>query len=132
MLYIYNNSILKLIMNNDNNNENSLEEWVIIFTSWNCIIAGVLGVIGNSLTLIVMYGIKQVSKKPITYLIMNLAVTDLLYCLISLPSHYLYITMSPNWWNGNIQKVICSFSVFWRYLNGAVDITSVGVIAIER
>ena len=108
------------------------DEWALELAAWSCVISGSLGIVGNGLTLLSLPRMKHLRRQPITLLIVNLAVTDFLYCLLSVPSHELYINMPADWWEGAWQKVFCFISVFWRHINASVDFTTVGVIAIER
>ena len=107
------------------------EQWSVDLANCVIIFAGILGIIFNSITLLTLPRMKN--QQPITILVINLAATDLIYCCFMIPSHVLYNTIQDeSWWKQPVQGVYCDVSAWFRFTTFHIDVTTVGIIAIER
>lgn len=106
-----------------------------------CCSVAVLGGLGNLLTLCaVPYAsrccrapaeVKSLRHSTATVFILNLAVADLMYCLVNLPLYYSQYSMPQHWRKPGTEN-ICMFVGLLRYTNAAADWMSLAGIAFNR
>ena len=96
------------------------------------IITGVVGTLYNGISIVALVFNKKLLKKPFTFLLINLAVADFLYCVLALPIHVLYNIKlgDDSWFIRNFN--FCRISALVRYLNAGIDWWTITLIAIER
>ncbi len=89
----------------------------------------IIGIIGNSLTIIALIkGSPKLQNHSTTKFVINLAITDLLFCSINLPlTTVRYATRS--WPFG---EFICQLYPFFFYGNVATSLMSITCISINR
>ena len=104
-----------------------------------CCSVAVLGGVGNLLTLCaVPYAsrrcraprqVKRLRSSTATVFILNLAVADLLYCLVNLPLYYSQYD-KPELWKRS--PVGCRVAALLRYTVAAADWMTLAAIAVNR
>lgn len=90
--------------------------------------------LGNVLVILVVYMSKEL-KSPINYLILNMAVSDLLFVLVTIPDDFVAIVLGPppRWvLEGVVGAITCKVSKFIIDVSVAVSILSMVIIASER
>ena len=95
-------------------------------------LTGSLGTICNFFSMIMILSSKDLRIKPISILVVNLAFTDLLYCLLVIPTYLTYNVVS------SVQEALggelnfCIFNGCFRTLSCIEDWVTVATIALER
>jgi hypothetical protein len=71
-------------------------------------------------------------KKPATYFILNLAASDLMYCVLAMPvDAYTYLS-GTDWQWSRTAKALCEWSAWIKYISAFMDWSSLALIAVER
>ena len=107
-----------------------------IFAGLWCIVNAFVGFSGNLLTLLAIpyaqrkgiLGFQQSTCDSTTLFILNLAFSDLLYCIFNLPMYAVQFLMG--WWP--LGETACVVSASIRYINAFADWLSLGFIALSR
>ncbi|XP_037068751.1 protein trapped in endoderm-1-like [Pollicipes pollicipes] len=121
--------------------DDGLHDWARDMVKGVCCMVAVLGGVGNLLTLTaVPYAsrccrapreVKRLRYSTATVFILNLAVADLLYCLVNLPLYYLQYSR-PSLWRDPAHGFACPLAGVLRYTNAAADWMSLAGIAFNR
>ena len=120
-------------------NDDGLEPWARDMVKCVCCTVAVLGGTGNLLTLCAVPYASRCSRAPrevkrlrsstATVFILNLAVADLLYCLLNLPLYYSQYDKPEDWRDS---KTGCRVVGLLRYTIAAADWMSLAGIAFNR
>ena len=116
-----------------------LEPWARVLVKAVCCTVAVLGGAGNLLTLCAVPYASRCCRAPLevkrlrystaTVFILNLAVADLLYCLVNLPLYYSQYN-NPEVWQRS--PAGCIAAAVTRHTNAAADWMSLAGIALNR
>lgn len=87
-----------------------------------------IGLPGN--TLIIILQAKNRNKTTTDYLILNMAVVELIYCSVVLPVRMLVDV--PKVWKDFVSDSICQFEYFWLYTLPLGSAWFLGAIAVDR
>ena len=120
-------------------NDDGLDEWARDMVKVVCCTVSVLGGIGNLLTLCAVPYANRCCRAPLevkrlrystaTVFILNLAVADLLYCLVNLPLYYSQYNRPEVW---RESPAGCRAAGLLRYMIAAADWMSLAGIAFNR
>ena len=91
----------------------------------------VVSLAGNTVIGIIVYKTKTM-RKPINFLIVNMAMSDLLLSIFSIPASIQEIY--TNYWliGGRLGQAFCKLTYFLPYVSGLVSIQSLVLIAVDR
>ena len=116
-----------------------VDGWALDMVKTVCCTVAVLGGLGNLLTLCAVPYASRCCRAPLevkrlrystaTVFILNLAVADLLYCLVNLPLYYSQYDNPDLWKNSTVG---CQAAGLLRYTNAAADWMSLAGIAFNR
>ncbi|XP_076066381.1 protein trapped in endoderm-1-like [Oratosquilla oratoria] len=109
------------------------ENWAIILTAILAIIIAILGCLGNGLTIVALPYSKRL-RNAATCFVVNLAVSEMLFCLSILPmsaAHLLYLSQGQQLFS-NDSGALCSCFVFLRYVIIQAELLSIAGIAVNR
>ena len=125
--------------NSTDANVDELDKWAVDMVKSVCCIVAVLGGFGNILTLCAVPYASRCCRAPLevkrlrystaTVFILNLAVADLLYCLVNLPLYYSQYDNPEVWKNSTMG---CRAASLLRYTIAAADWMSLAGIALNR
>ena len=91
----------------------------------------IISVVGNSFIGIIVYKTKTM-RKPINYLIVNMAMSDLLFPIFLIPKTVVEIHDDDWPIRGHLGEVLCKLAPFSADLSSAVSIQSLVLIAVDR
>ena len=90
-----------------------------------------VSLVGNTLVAMIVFKTKTL-RKPINFLIVNMAMSDLLFPIFLFPRK-LVLTYTRSWLIGDpLGQVLCKLSIFASNLSFTVSIQSLVLIAVDR
>ena len=90
----------------------------------------VLSLVGNSCLGVIVYK-TQTMRKPINYLITNMAISDLLYPLFFLPLKISELYVDSLFISGPLGQALCKLRCFLTYVSTVVSIESLVLITVD-
>ena len=91
----------------------------------------IVSLAGNTVIGIIVYK-TQTMRKPINFFIVNMAMSDLLFPIVVIPS-VIQMLYTGSWLTGGLLgQVSCKLSPFLGYLSSAVSVQSLILIAVDR
>lgn len=108
----------------------SSKAWKIGYTFAWCLIL-VVSLTENSLITIIVYKTKPM-RKTINYLIVNMAVSDLLFPVFILPLHLIELYGGLGVFIGHLAQVFCKVLMFLHYFSCCVSMESLVLITVDR
>ena len=91
----------------------------------------VVSLAGNSLVGIIVYKTGAM-RKPINFLIVNMAMPDLLYSIFLIPQKLTELNADSWLISGTLGQVLCKLGHFLRHVSVAVSIQSLVLITVDR
>ena len=92
----------------------------------------VVSLAGNILIGIIVYKEKAL-RTPINILIVNMAISDLLFSIIRFPAHFVRLNTASHWLiSGPFGQALCRLKYFVNDVSIAVSIQSLVLIAVDR
>ena len=91
----------------------------------------VVSLVGNSFIAIVVYKTKSL-RKPINFLIVNVAMSDLLFPIFLIPEELIVLYNGPWLTSGPLGQSLCSLVFFSVKISVAVSVQSLVLIAVDR
>lgn len=92
----------------------------------------VLSLVGNMLVVLVVYR-KLVPRSAVTYFILNMAISDLVVPMVSVPAHIVRVFTCSQWLiHGVIGTLLCKFLPFVCDVSTAVSTFTMVAIAVDR
>ncbi|XP_078377841.1 RYamide receptor-like [Oculina patagonica] len=107
-----------------------IEAAKIGYTLVYCLIL-VVSLLGNSLIGITVYKTKTM-RKPINFLIVNMAMSDLLWPIFVIPSTIQFFYINSWLISGPLGQALCKLAPFFQDVSGVVSIQSLVLIAVDR
>ena len=108
----------------------SSKAWKIGFTFAWCLLL-VVSLAGNSLIAIIVYKTKPM-RKTIYYLIVNMAMSDLLFPVFILPLKLIELYGGLGVFIGHLGQVFCKVQMFLHYFSCCVSVESLLLITVDR
>ena len=96
-----------------------------------CCFILVVSLAGNSLIAMIVYKTKTM-RKPINYFIVNMAISDLLFPFVILPSNLIELYGGFEVFTVHLGQAFCNVRVFLIYVSSGVSLKSSVLIAVDR
>ena len=96
-----------------------------------CSVIFVVSITGNTLIGVIVYK-TQTMRKPINFLIVNMAMSDLLYPIFAIPLLIQELFRDPWLVGGPLGQVLCKLVIFSSDVSLVVSIQSLVLIAVDR
>ena len=91
----------------------------------------VVSLIGNLLIVLIVYKTPTL-RKPINMLIVNMAMSDLLFPKFTFPVQLAYLHVGRWLIGGNLGQALCKLRVFGIYISSLVSVQSLVLITVDR
>ncbi|XP_042230118.1 protein trapped in endoderm-1-like isoform X1 [Homarus americanus] len=117
----------------DNDDKGSAPDWAIVLTAVTAVIIAILGFFGNLLTILALPYTRRL-RHSATYLVVNLAVAEGIFCVTILPisAAHLFTLYMTSGMRPLFDTQGCNVFVFLRYVNIQAELLSIAAIAVNR